>query len=48
MDVTGEELLEPDLTINDFLKAVLNGRKSVNDDDIQKYVEWTAEFGQDA
>jgi vacuolar protein-sorting-associated protein 4 len=47
MDVSGDELLEPDLTVNDFLKAVLNGRKSVNDDDIQKYVEWTAEFGQE-
>ena len=47
MGVSSDELLEPDLTISDFLKAVTVGRKSVNDSDINQYVEWTAEFGQD-
>jgi vacuolar protein-sorting-associated protein 4 len=45
--VEGDELLEPELTVSDFVKAVQNGRKSVNDEDIAQYTEWTAEFGQE-
>ncbi|KAJ3318465.1 Vacuolar protein sorting-associated protein 4 [Blyttiomyces sp. JEL0837] len=47
MEVEPEELLEPDLTINDFMRAVRNGRKSVNDEDVGKYTKWTEEFGQE-
>ncbi|KAJ3164887.1 Vacuolar protein sorting-associated protein 4 [Irineochytrium annulatum] len=42
-----DELLEPDLTINDFMRAVRNGRKSVNEEDVAKYTKWTEEFGQE-
>ncbi len=45
--IEADELLEPDLTVSDFVKAVQNGRKSVNDDDIAQYTEWTTEFGQE-
>lgn len=47
MDVSGDDLLEPELTVTDFLKAVSNGRKSVNEADLDKYVKWTEEFGQE-
>ncbi|KAI9206679.1 P-loop containing nucleoside triphosphate hydrolase protein [Polychytrium aggregatum] len=47
MEISGEQLLEPSLTISDFVKAVQNGRKSVNDADVKRYIEWTEEFGQD-
>ncbi|KAJ3086100.1 Vacuolar protein sorting-associated protein 4 [Quaeritorhiza haematococci] len=47
MDVDQDELLEPELTVTDFARAVQNGRKSVNDEDVSKYTKWTAEFGQE-
>ncbi|KAJ3212981.1 Vacuolar protein sorting-associated protein 4 [Dinochytrium kinnereticum] len=47
IDVGQDELLEPDLTINDFMRAVRNGRKSVNDEDVGRYTKWTEEFGQE-
>ncbi|KAI8852884.1 P-loop containing nucleoside triphosphate hydrolase protein [Chytridium lagenaria] len=47
IDVGPDELLEPDLTISDFMRAVKNGRKSVNDEDVSKYTKWTEEFGQE-
>ncbi|KAJ3109572.1 Vacuolar protein sorting-associated protein 4 [Physocladia obscura] len=46
-DVEPDELLEPDLTINDFLRAVRMGKKSVNDEDLAKFTKWTEEFGQE-
>ncbi|KAJ3414505.1 Vacuolar protein sorting-associated protein 4 [Chytridiales sp. JEL 0842] len=47
VDVQPEELMEPDLTINDFMRAVRNSKKSVNDEDVAKYTKWTEEFGQE-
>ena len=46
-DVGTDELLEPELTISDFVRSVQNGRKSVNDEDVSKYTKWTEEFGQE-
>ncbi|KAJ3122716.1 Vacuolar protein sorting-associated protein 4, partial [Nowakowskiella sp. JEL0407] len=46
-EVEGDELMEPPLTVSDFVKALANGRKSVNESEVQKYVEWTNDFGQD-
>ena len=45
--LSSDDLLEPDLTVGDFVRAVQNGRKSVNNDDLAQYTKWTAEFGQD-
>jgi len=47
MEINANELLEPELVLADFVKAVQMGRKSVNESDVQKYVDWTTEFGQD-
>jgi len=40
-------LLEPILTMTDFLKALRTSKKSVNEEDVKKYREWTEEFGQE-
>ncbi|TPX47654.1 hypothetical protein SeLEV6574_g02532 [Synchytrium endobioticum] len=46
-EVEADELLEPELTINDFVRALQNARRSVADEDIAKYTKWTEEFGQE-
>ncbi|KAI8915718.1 P-loop containing nucleoside triphosphate hydrolase protein [Gorgonomyces haynaldii] len=47
MDVGSDELLEPDLTMQDFLKCTATARPSVNQADLAQYVKWTEEFGQE-
>ncbi|KAL3901137.1 MAG: hypothetical protein SGCHY_000830 [Lobulomycetales sp.] len=47
MDVGHDELMEPPLTVADFVRAVGTSKKSVNDDDVEQYTKWTAEFGQE-
>ncbi|KAG4303601.1 hypothetical protein PCK1_000119 [Pneumocystis canis] len=42
---TADTLLEPMLTMNDFLKALKNTRPTVNSDDLKRYVQFTHEFG---
>ncbi|KAG4303959.1 hypothetical protein PORY_002612 [Pneumocystis oryctolagi] len=44
---TVDTLLEPVLTMNDFLKALRNTRPTVNSDDIKRYIQFTQEFGLD-
>jgi len=44
-DVSGEELEEPPLGLNDFMRAVNAVRPTVTDDDIRKHLEWTNESG---
>jgi len=38
---------ESPLNINHFLRILENAKPSVGKDDIQRYVDWTNEFGQD-
>jgi vacuolar protein-sorting-associated protein 4 len=45
--IDADEVLEPELNAKDFARAVKNGKKSVNEDDLERYVNWTTEFGQD-
>ncbi|RKP35206.1 AAA-domain-containing protein [Dimargaris cristalligena] len=47
MDLEAHELLEPELTARDFLKAVKNGRPTVGADDITKHTQFTQDFGQE-
>ncbi|KAJ1918124.1 Vacuolar protein sorting-associated protein 4 [Tieghemiomyces parasiticus] len=47
MDLEPQELIEPELTARDFLKAVKNARPTVGKDDITKHTEFTGEFGQE-
>jgi len=45
--VDGDRLLEPPLTLKDFIKAVKNSRPTVSKEDIQKSEEWTRDFGSE-
>lgn len=47
-DVESDELLEPPLTLKDFIKAVRNVKPAVSQEDIKKSEEWTRDFGSDA
>lgn len=47
MNIEGDQLLEPELTVQDFLKAVRNSRPTVNEKDIQQHVDFTSDFGQE-
>ena len=46
-EVDSEKLLEPPLTLKDFVKAVKNARPTVSQDDLKKSAEWTKEFGSE-
>ncbi|KAI8381327.1 skd1 protein [Radiomyces spectabilis] len=45
-DIEAHQLLEPELTLQDFLKAVQNSRPTVNAADIQQHVTFTNDFGK--
>ncbi|RUS16290.1 hypothetical protein BC938DRAFT_476629 [Jimgerdemannia flammicorona] len=45
MDVKSEELLEPDLNMQDFIRAVQTARPTVNKDDIKRHTSFTSDFG---
>lgn len=47
VDIESEQLLEPELTLRDFLKAAQNSRPTVNGADINQHVAFTDEFGQE-
>ena len=46
MEVGGMDKIEHvPVTQRDFLEAISNVQKSVGNDDLQKFIEWTAEYG---
>lgn len=47
LQIEGEELQEPALTIKDFIKAIKTTRPTVNEDDLKKQLEFTKDFGQE-
>lgn len=47
MDVKGDELLEPDVLLEDFEAALEKRKPSVSPGDLKRFEEWTALFGQD-
>ncbi|KAI8985263.1 P-loop containing nucleoside triphosphate hydrolase protein [Pilobolus umbonatus] len=47
MNIEPDQLLEPDLTVKDFYKAIHNSRPTVNKADIQKQIDFTNDFGQE-
>ena len=47
MDVPGDKLLEPKVTIGDFMKALHNTRPSVNAEDLKRFDNFTRNFGQE-
>ncbi|CRL17638.1 ATPase, AAA+ type, core [Penicillium camemberti] len=47
LDVDADKLLEPALTLKDFIKAVKNSRPTVSGEDLTRNAEWTQEFGSE-
>lgn len=47
MELDGDQLKEPDLSIEDFLKAVKSNKPTVNQKDLDKFIEFTNDFGSD-
>jgi vacuolar protein-sorting-associated protein 4 len=47
MDINGEDLLEPNVSKRHFIQSIKTTRPSVNRSDIEKYVKWTKDFGQE-
>lgn len=47
VDVDSDKLLEPPLTVKDFVKAIKASRPTVSQDDLSRNKEWTAEFGSE-
>jgi vacuolar protein-sorting-associated protein 4 len=45
-DVGSDELLEPPLTIQDFIKSIGVNRKTVSDADVARHVAFTNESGE--
>jgi len=46
-DVPGELLKVPVIDMSDFLKALKRAHSSVGTDELERFVTWTEEFGQD-
>ncbi|XP_041455205.1 vacuolar protein sorting-associated protein 4B-like [Lytechinus variegatus] len=47
MEIDGKKLLEPPVTYKDLLKALENTKPSVNEADLKKQEQFTADFGQE-
>ena len=45
-EIGSDELLEPPLRMNDFLRAVDSVRPTVTEEDIKKHVDWTNDSGE--
>ena len=46
-DVPGDKLKVPYIEMEDFLKALKRAHSSVGADELERFVSWTEEFGQD-
>ncbi|XP_039286829.1 vacuolar protein sorting-associated protein 4 [Nilaparvata lugens] len=47
MDVPGDKLYEPAVTMTDMLKSLATSKPTVNDDDMKKLDKFTEDFGQE-
>jgi len=47
IDVPGEKLLEPDVTMTDMLMSLATQKPTVNQADLNKLQEFTSDFGQE-
>ena len=45
-ELGSDELLEPPLKLNDFIKAVDSVRPTVSDEDIKRHIDWTNDSGK--
>lgn len=47
MQVPGDKLLEPRVTLTDFIKSLQNTRPTVNAADLEQFEQFTRDFGQE-
>lgn len=47
MELEGDQLKEPDLTMKDFIKAVKTNKPTVNKEELTRFVEFTNDFGSE-
>ena len=47
MDVPGEKLFEPVVTMQDMMKSLSSQKKTVNEEDLDRLQKFTDDFGQD-
>jgi len=47
MDINGEDLLEPPVSKRHFIQSIKTTRPSVNRSDLDNYIKWTKDFGQE-
>eukprot|EP01090_Pellita_catalonica_P021503 TRINITY_DN8071_c0_g1_i1.p2 TRINITY_DN8071_c0_g1~~TRINITY_DN8071_c0_g1_i1.p2 ORF type:complete len:183 (-),score=35.74 TRINITY_DN8071_c0_g1_i1:359-907(-) len=47
VDIESDELLEPSVTMNDFIKSLRNARPTVNQKELVRQRQFTEEFGQE-
>jgi len=47
MDVPGDQLMEPMVSLLHFKRAIRSIRPTVSEADIRHHIEWTKEFGQE-
>jgi vacuolar protein-sorting-associated protein 4 len=46
-EVDSDNLVEPDLQLKDFIRAVKSARPTVSAEDIKRNENWTNEFGSE-
>ncbi|EFA85458.1 AAA ATPase domain-containing protein [Heterostelium album PN500] len=47
MEIDGSKLKEPEITINDCVKSIRTVKPSVSSKDLDKYIEFTRDYGQE-
>ncbi|KXN71728.1 katanin p60 ATPase domain-containing protein [Conidiobolus coronatus NRRL 28638] len=47
MEIDGDDLLEPELNVQDFMKAIQVSRPTVNEADLKMHISFTEDFGQE-
>jgi len=47
MDVPGDKLYEPEVTMRDMLNSLKNQKRTVNEEDLEKLQKFTSDFGQE-
>jgi len=43
----GDDLLEPPVSMRHFIQSIKTTRPTVNQQDLEKYIQWTKDFGQE-
>eukprot|EP01138_Halocafeteria_seosinensis_P007059 gb/GECG01007218.1/.p1 GENE.gb/GECG01007218.1/~~gb/GECG01007218.1/.p1 ORF type:complete len:266 (+),score=25.30 gb/GECG01007218.1/:1-798(+) len=46
-DLDGDKLSVPDVSLEDFMRVVKSAKASVSSKELEKFEEWTAQFGED-